>query len=212
MIHELRTYNVLPGRAAEYLELAGSVSQPIRGDRFGKLVGYWGTEHGPLNQVVHMWEYADVAARAQARAGLAKDERWLKEYVPRAQPLLVSQDNMLLAPLDWYPFRPASGMGIYELRSYRFQPGKIGEWAKLAQTALPIREKYSAPVGFWQVEVGPLNTVVHLWPYRDAQHRAEVRKAVAADPAWQDVIARLYPLLQAQESKVLIPASFSPLK
>ena len=32
MIHELRTYNVLPGRAAEYLELAGSVSRPIRGD------------------------------------------------------------------------------------------------------------------------------------------------------------------------------------
>jgi hypothetical protein len=212
MIHELRTYTILPGRASEYLELAGGVSRPIRGDRFGKLLGYWGTEHGALNQVVHLWEYADVAARAQARAGLAKEERWLKEYVPRSQPLLVSQENMLLSPMDWYPFRPASGMGLYELRIYRFLPGKIAEWAKLAQTGLPIREKYSAPVGFWQVEIGPLNTLVHLWPYRDAQHRAEVRKAAAADPAWQEVLARVHPLVQTQESKVLIPASFSPLK
>jgi NIPSNAP protein len=212
MIHELRRYTIKPGKVAEYVEKAASVGRAVRGDRYGRLLGYWSSELGSLNQVVHLWEYADVAARAQARAGLAKEERWLKEYVPRSQPLLVSQENMLLSPLDWYPFRPASGMGLYELRIYRFQPGKIGEWAKLAQTALPIREKYSAPVGFWQVEIGPLNSVVHLWPYRDGQHRAEVRKAVAADPAWQEVIARLYPLLQAQESKVLIPASFSPLK
>jgi hypothetical protein len=103
-------------------------------------------------------------------------------------------------------------MGLYELRIYRFLPGKIAEWAKLAQAGLSIREKYSAPVGFWQVEVGPLNTVVHLWPYRDAQHRAEVRKAAAADPDWQAVLAKVHPLFQSQESKVLIPAPFSPLR
>lgn len=211
MIHELRTYSIQPGKLAEYVELAGSVSRPIRGDRFGKLVGYWTTEHGPLNQVLHMWEFADVAARAQARAGLAKDERWTKEYIPRSQPLLVGQENTLLVPVDWYPIRPTSGPNLYELRIYRFHPGKVAEWARLAQTGLPIRERHSSPVGFWQTEVGVLNTVVHLWPYRDAQHRAEVRKAVAADPRWQEVIAKLYPLLQSQESKLLVPASFSPL-
>ncbi len=212
MIHELRIYDVQPGKLAEYVELAGSVSRPIRGDRFGKLLGYWTTEHGPLNQVLHLWEFADVAARAQARAGLAKDERWTKEYVPRSAPLLLRQENMLLTPMDWYPVRPVTGMGVYELRIYRFHPGKIAEWARLAQQGLPLREKYSSPVAFWQTEVGPLNTVVHLWPYRDAQHRAEVRRSVAADPGWQDVIAKLYPLLQAQESKLLVPTPFSPLK
>ena len=211
MIHELRTYSIQPGKLAEYVELAGSVSRSIRGDRFGRLVGYWTTEHGPLNQVLHMWEFADVAARAQARAGLAKDERWMKEYVPRSQALLVGQENALLVPVDWYPIRPIAGPNLYELRIYRFHPGKVAEWARLAQTGLPIREKYSSPVGFWQTEVGVLNTVVHLWPYRDARHRAEVRKAVAADPRWQEVIAKLYPLLQSQESKLLLPASFSPL-
>ncbi len=211
MIHELRTYEVQPGKLAEFVELAGNVSRPIRGDRFGKLLGYWTTEHGPLNQALHLWEFADVAARAEARAGLAKDQRWMTEYVPRSAPLLTRQENMLLTPFDWYPVRPATGMGVYELRIYRLRPGTMAEWARAVQAALPIREKHSSPVGFWQTEVGPLNTVVHFWPYRDWQHRAEVWKGLASDAAWQEVRAKFHPLMQAQESKLLIPTFFSPL-
>ena len=33
---------------------------------------------------------------------------------------------MILAPFDWAPFRPTSGMGIHELRVYRLHPGKVG--------------------------------------------------------------------------------------
>ena len=83
---------------------AGSIGRPIRGDRYGKLLGYWSTELGPLNQVVHLWEYPDLAARAAARAGLARDERWTKEYLPVSGPLLESQENMILTPFDWAPF------------------------------------------------------------------------------------------------------------
>ena len=212
MIHELRTYTIQPGKLAEYVELAGSVGRPIRGDRFGKLVGYWTSEHGTLNQVVHLWEFADVAARAQARAGLAKDERWTKEYIPRSQPLLVSQENVLLAPADWYPLRPASGMSVYELRAYRLYPGKLAAWMALFQAGLAAREKYSAPVGVWSVEVGPLNSVVHLWGYRDSNHRAEARKAALGDPVWKETVSKLGPLMQVMESKLLIPTGFSPLK
>ncbi len=212
MIHELRTYTIQPGKAGEYVELSGSVGRPIRGDRFGKLVGYWTTEHGPLNQVVHLWEYADLAARAQARAGLAKDERWTGEYIPRSQPLLEVQENLILAPVDWYPLRPASGMGVYELRVYRLHPGKVPAWLAHFQQGLPAREKYSAPVGLWSVEIGPLNSVAHLWAYRDANHRFEVRKAAYADAVWKETLAKIAPFTQAQESKLLIPTPFSPLK
>lgn len=212
MIHELRTYTIHAGRLGEYLEKAGTIGRPIRGDRYGRLLGYWGTELGPLNQAVHLWEFADVAARTQARAGLAKDERWQKEYVPQSQALLVAQENMLLNPADWYPLRPASGMGAYELRSYRLHPGKVPEWLGHFREGMPAREKYSAPVGVWSTEVGPLNTVVHLWGYRDANHRMEVRKAAYADPAWAATLKKLQPLMLAMESKLLIPAAFSPLR
>jgi hypothetical protein len=212
VIHELRTYAIKPGRLAEYIEHSGTVGRPIRGDRYGKLVGYWSTELGALNQVVHLWEYPDLAARASARAGLASDERWVKEYLPLSTPLLEWQENMILTPFDWAPLRATSGMGVYELRVYRLQPGTVAAYGEAMRAALPIRERYSAPVGYWLVEIGPLNTVVHLWPYRDLGHRAEVRRALAADQAWQTALGRLMPLLRSQEAKLLVPTSFSPLR
>jgi hypothetical protein len=212
MIHELRTYGVQPGRAPEYVEKSGTIGRPIRGDRYGRLLGYWTTELGPLNQVVHLWEYEDLAARAAAREGLARNERWVKEYLPATTPLLLWQENMILAPVEWCPLRPpAAPGGLYELRIYRLHPGKVPAYLAVVREALPVREKYSAPAALWTAEIGPLNTVAHLWPYRDLRQRAEVRAAAAADPGWQAALGALRPLLQAQESKILVPAPFSPL-
>jgi hypothetical protein len=212
MIHELRRYTIKPGKAAEYVEKAGSIGRAVRGDRFGKLLGYWSTELGPLNQVVHLWEFPDLAARAAARAGLAKDEGWTKQYLPVTQALLETQENMILAPFDWAPYRPTSSMSVHELRIYRLHPGKTGAYGEAMREALPLREKHSVPVGYWMVEIGPLNTVVHLWGYKDLAHRAEVRRALAADATWQTAVGRLIPLLQAQESTILVPASHSPCR
>lgn len=212
MIHELRTYTVKSGRAGEYAEQSGALGRPIRGDRYGRLVGYWTSDIGPLNQVVHLWEYADLAARAAARAGLARNERWVTEYLPVSAPLLETQENMILVPADWYPLRPATGMGVYELRVYRAHPGKVPEWMGHFRAILPLREKYSAPVGVWATEIGPLNTVVHLWGYRDLGQRAEIRRAVLADPAWQTFLGRAAPLLQVMDTKILVPTPFSPLR
>jgi hypothetical protein len=212
MIHELRRYTIKPGKVAEYVEKAASIGREVRGDRYGRLLGYWSSELGALNQVVHLWEYADLAARATARAGLAKDERWVKEYLPATQGLLEAQTNMILAPFDWAPFRPTSGMGIHELRIYRLHPSKIGAYGEAMRELLPIREKHSAPVGYWQVEIGPLNTVVHLWGYRDLGHRTEVRRGLAEDQTWQTAVGQLVPLLQAQEAAILVPARHSPCR
>ena len=63
-----------------------------------------------------------------------------------------------------------------------------------------------------QVEIGSLNTIVHLWGYRDLAHRAEVRRALAEDAAWQAAAGRLMPLLQAQEATILVPTSYSPCR
>jgi hypothetical protein len=211
MIHELRTYAIKPGKLAEYVERSGAIGRPIRGDRYGTLLGYFSTEHGALNQVVHLWEFADLGARAAARAGLARDERWVKEYLPVSGPLLDRQENMILNPVDWRPAGPPAGPhGVYELRVYRTHPGKAPQWLGLFREIMPVREKYSSPVGIWSTEIGPLNTVVHLWAYRDGNHRAEVRGAALRDPAWQAFVQQASPLLQVMESKVLVPTAFSP--
>ena len=78
------------------VKAASTVSRDIRKDDFGKLEGYWMTEIGPLNQVLHMWSYNDFDERAQLRAELAKNPRWTGEYIPLIRPLLVRQDVRLM--------------------------------------------------------------------------------------------------------------------
>ena len=88
MIYELRTYTVKPGTVGDMVKAASTLSREIRGDNFGKLEGYWFTEIGPLNQVMHLWSYSDLNERARLRAELAKNARWTGDYVALIRPLL----------------------------------------------------------------------------------------------------------------------------
>ncbi|MDP8924997.1 MAG: NIPSNAP family protein, partial [Chloroflexota bacterium] len=166
MIYELRTYTLKPGTQPEYLRANKELGREIRGDRFGTLVGAWMTETGGLNQYVHLWSYPSPDERERLRAALAKDERWTKEYVPVIRPMMLAQENTLLTLDGDIGLRSVEGAGhVYEMRTYRAIPGQLGTWASALKEALPAREQYSKIVGLWTVEVGSLNTAVHLWVY-----------------------------------------------
>src|ERR1700759_4185647 len=96
MLYELRTYTLRPGTIGDMVKAASTLSHDIRGNDFGKLEGYWFTEIGPLNQVMHMWSYSDLNERARLRAKLAKNSRWVGEYIPVIRPLLMRQEVRLL--------------------------------------------------------------------------------------------------------------------
>ena len=66
---------------------------------------------------------------------------------------------------------------IYEVRTYSLQPGTVAEFESRFAKRHPFREKHSKLGAFWHPEVGPLNQVIHVWPYEDLQHRAAVRAA-----------------------------------
>jgi hypothetical protein len=164
MIHELRTYTVTQGSLPQMIRNSGTISREIRGDNYGKLEGYWSTEIGPLNQVMHLWTYSDLNERARLRAELAKNERWIKEYLPLNTAILVRQDIRLLNPVVG-PAAPAGKPNVYELRNYRAKPRAARQWAELIQKALPVREKYSKMVGLWITEAGQPTEVCHIWAY-----------------------------------------------
>lgn len=211
MIYELRTYTLVPGKQAEYVKMASEVGRKIRGDKYGKLEGYWSTEFGTLNQVVHVWSFADLNERERLRGELAKNEEWTKSYLPQTRALVVAQQNKFLSPV--LPLKPPADSGhVYELRTYRGHAGRIGEWLGYFKEIMPIREKYSRNVGVWQTEAGQLNEAVHLWAYRDLNERAQVRAKVLQDPQWQAFLAKSAPCLAEMGSIVLNPAPHSPLK
>ncbi|MBI4628966.1 MAG: NIPSNAP family protein [Candidatus Rokubacteria bacterium] len=211
MIYELRTYTLTPGKLPEYLKLNAEVGRPTRGDRYGKLEGSWTTEFGMLNQYVHLWSYPSLDERDRLRADLQKNADWTQGYVPKIRPMIVAQENKFLsAVLPLTP--PAEAGNLYELRWYRTHVGKAGEWLGLFKAIMPVREKYSKNVGLWQTEAGQLNEVVHLWAYRDLNHRAEVRGSAVKDPEWQKFLAASAPLLAEMRSVALVPAPSSPMK
>jgi hypothetical protein len=211
MIYELRTYTLKQGSVPDVVKAASTVSRSIRGDEYGKLEGYWTTEIGPLNQVMHLWSYRDLNERSRLRTELAKNASWNSEYVPLIRPHLVRQDIRLLNAVR-EPAAPAQKPNVYELRCYRARPGGAKQWLDLFTSALPAREKYSRMVGLWATEAGQPNEVCHIWAYADLNARTATRAAVAKDPAWQNFLKSSTGLLDEMHSMIMLPAPHSPLQ
>ena len=211
MINELRTYTLVPGTQARYLKLSSEVGRKVRGDKYGKLEGFWYTEFGTLNQVVHLWTFESLNERERLRAELAKSEEWTKGYIPQIRPMLLAQENKILSAV--LPLQPPTDTGnVYELRWYRTHVGKTGEWIQHFKEVMPTREKYMRRVGLWQTEIAQLNEVVHMWVYRDLNERTAARGRIAQDPAWQAFLPKSAPLLVHMQAIVLYPSPHSPMK
>ena len=211
MIHELRTYTTPAGMAPKLSQISAEVGRPIRGDDYGKLEGYWITEIGPLNQVMHLWSYDNLEDRQAKRAALGQNEKWRNEFLPQAGPLILRQDIRLLQPVR--ELAPPAGDGhVFEYRNYRTKVGKAAEWAGHINEVMPARERHSKNIGLWITIAGQPNEVSHLWFYDSLNHRAEARASAMADPDWRAFLAKAGPLLEEMNSTVMIPSAGSPMK
>ena len=97
MIVEMRTYQIRPTQAPEFLRIYREHGQNIQTEILGPMIGCFSTEIGSLNQVVILWAYQSYEDRTHRRNKLAEDARW-KKYVEMIAPLIVSQENKLLTP------------------------------------------------------------------------------------------------------------------
>ena len=102
MIYEMRTYGMKVGSVPVYLELVEEEGIQIQKGHLGDLVGYFSTEIGPLNEIVHIWAFADLADRAARRAKLAADPRW-QRFMPKIQALIHTMENKILLAAPFSP-------------------------------------------------------------------------------------------------------------
>ena len=103
MIFDVRTYDFKPGTVPEYMAAVREVGVPVRASHGVKLVGWYYTEIGQLNQVMHIWAYDNYDDMLKKRQAFASDPRWINEYLPRVQKLLVSQRNQIMTASDFSP-------------------------------------------------------------------------------------------------------------
>jgi hypothetical protein len=103
---------------------------------------------------------------------------------------------------------------IVEERIYTLHIGKVPEYLKLYEKeGFAVQTRILGNLlGYYQVEFGPQNQIVHLWSYSDLTDRQNRRKLLVRDPDWTAYVKKIRPLVRNQENKLLIPAPFTQPK
>ncbi|WP_291935352.1 NIPSNAP family protein [Limnohabitans sp.] len=76
MIVEHRTYTIKALHTGDFLKLYERAALPLQLKYLGHLIGFYVSEIGPLNEVVHLWGFASLAERERRRALMEADPGW----------------------------------------------------------------------------------------------------------------------------------------
>lgn len=97
-----RIYTLKNGKVGEFLKLYEAEGKNVQIRILGNMIGYFHTDIGPLNQIVHMWGYESLDDRQRRRAELQASEEW-QAYARQMRPLVQSVENKILIPEPWSP-------------------------------------------------------------------------------------------------------------
>ena len=101
MFYEIRTYRLKNGTIPSYLKVVGEEGIAIQKEHLGHLVGYYFSEIGPINEIVHIWAYSSLDDREARRARLAADPRW-QAFLPKIRDLIELAENKIMKPAPFF--------------------------------------------------------------------------------------------------------------
>ncbi|MEJ8573516.1 NIPSNAP family protein [Microbaculum marinum] len=101
-----RTYTFYPLKMPKWIKLYEEFGLPVQLKHIGNLIGFFQTEIGPLNQVVHLWGYDSLDERQRRRGEMAKDPAW-HEFLKRNEELnaVQYQEDKIIVPVSFSPIR-----------------------------------------------------------------------------------------------------------
>jgi NIPSNAP protein len=205
MLYEIRTYQIAPGSLSEVEKRFGEAYEYRK--KYSELIAFLHTEIGPLNEIVHIWGYRDLAERARIRAEAAKDPNWpskIGEFIRAMR-------SEIVTPFSFLPDVTPGRVGpVFELRYYTLKPGMLPELRKAWEAAIAERLKMSPLVLAGGVEFGQANGFVHIWAYKSLDQRMQIREEARRKGVWPPPGGA--ERLLTQETKILLPASWSPMQ
>lgn len=102
MLVDLRKYTIVPGQLKAYLAVYETYGLPVQRRHVGDPLGYFISEVGTLNQVVHLWGYQDASDRFTRRAAMEADPEWTAYKKMTAEGRYIQQqENQLLLSAPW---------------------------------------------------------------------------------------------------------------
>ena len=104
-LYEMRTYTLQVGKMAEATRLYQELGFPAlqKGGHDKHLVGYFQADTGMINQIVHLWKFADDAERRAHWAAVFANTDFVVGFAGQLRPLVISQEVKLLQAAPWGP-------------------------------------------------------------------------------------------------------------
>ena len=104
-VYELRTYTLHVGKMAEAVKLYQELGYPAlqKGGLDKKLVGYFQSDTGMINQLVHLWKFDDDADRRAHWASVFANKDFVDGFASKLRPLLMSVEVKLMLAAPWGP-------------------------------------------------------------------------------------------------------------
>lgn len=228
---ELREYDLVPARSAEYMSLTAT-TMPVRLSHTPCRLFSFPDTGGRLDVATHFYYYeGGHEMRNMALAGAASDPEWAS-YLATASPCVAAKHSSLFAEaplvastegvcgLLGSPAAVDSGGGcIYEVRRYRLKLGydTVPKFLNLYGAGLPSKlaaegtDPSTSLTTVLYSEVGNLNEVIELWRHGGGTAAMErSRVAARTAPEWRDAIAQIAGLAKNFTSTIHRPAPFSP--
>jgi len=207
MIYEVRTYRLKLRMVPQFLETFEKAYENSR-KQLSPLAAFFYSEVGPLNEVIHIWPYENLAEREAVRAEATKTGVWPPDVTDMIHEMKVEIFNP-------FPFMTEFLSGehgpLFEYREYAVHagtiPGIINGW----KDAIEARSALSPCAMAMHTEIGGLNKYVHIWPYKSFEHRAEVRAEGVATGIWPPKGSPKGAII-TQDNKLLLAPAFSPLR
>jgi hypothetical protein len=102
-LYEKRTYQVVLGKMPEMLKHETTLFEVLQAEGMAEnCVGYFVSDTGPLHQLIHIWRFADDAARRAFWQRFYASDKVLA-VIPNIRPLLASQEVQLMTGAPFGP-------------------------------------------------------------------------------------------------------------
>lgn len=97
---DIRTYTIRPRGVPEFVRLFEELLLPAAIKHYGKPVAFYVSEIGPLNQVIHIWEFESLAHLERCRAAEAADPAFA-QYLVATDGMIVAQENRIVRRVNF---------------------------------------------------------------------------------------------------------------
>jgi hypothetical protein len=108
MILDERTYAIRPADLRTYLDTYVEKGMALQIGHLGTLLGWFTTDVGTVNEVVHIWQYDSLGDREIRRAALEADPAW-QAFRAETSGYVQTMRSRILRP-TW--FSPLGGSGV----------------------------------------------------------------------------------------------------